>query len=297
MQHLTQGEFTATLNGLKLWYKVSGIGPVCLFPTPGWGPSSDLYFRTLSPLGRIFTVVYLDTRGSGRSEAPSSPTEYRYDQFSADLDALRDHLQVNRIWVMGHSMGGWLAMHFALAYPERCCGLVLLDSIVAHDSAWRSDAKARRERRKNEPWYEEVNLALADPRIRQDDGAFCGALKSSLRFGFHDVANFAKLEVADGLFSMAAFRGMAASNPEGAPLLPLDRIKVPTLIVAGASDDRASPVQAQRIHLGISGSKLIVIENAGHFPWLEQPGSFFSLLLQGLGVFGLAPVEAAPVES
>src|SRR5216683_8286267 len=57
---LAPGEFTAELNGLKLWYKVSGNGPVCLIPTPAWGPSSDLWFRTLKPLENTFTIVYLD---------------------------------------------------------------------------------------------------------------------------------------------------------------------------------------------------------------------------------------------
>ena len=51
---LANGEFTQELNGLKLWYRVSGSGPVCLMPpTPAWGPSSDLYFRTLQSLERI----------------------------------------------------------------------------------------------------------------------------------------------------------------------------------------------------------------------------------------------------
>jgi len=58
----------------------------------------------------------------------------------------------------------------------------------------------------------------------------------------------------------------------------------------GASDDRASPLQAERIHHGISGSKLIMIEKAGHFPWLEQPDRFFAAVESGLAALGLHPV-------
>lgn len=65
---LSQGEFTAELNGLKLWFKVSGTGPVCLMPTAPRSPSSDIYFRTLQPLEKMFTLVYLDCRGTGRSQ-------------------------------------------------------------------------------------------------------------------------------------------------------------------------------------------------------------------------------------
>src|SRR5262245_55475796 len=67
------GEFTAELNGLQLWYKVSGAGPVCLMPTPPWGASSVMCFRTLKPLEENFTVVYLDSRGTGRSQRAGSP--------------------------------------------------------------------------------------------------------------------------------------------------------------------------------------------------------------------------------
>ncbi len=68
MGSIATGEFTVRLNGLNLWHKVCGVGPVCLLPTPGWGPSSDLYYHTLGRLETLFTVVYLDTRGTGRSE-------------------------------------------------------------------------------------------------------------------------------------------------------------------------------------------------------------------------------------
>lgn len=292
MKYPDTGEFTVKINGLELWYKVSGSGPVCILPTPGWGPSSDLYFRTLCRLERFFTIVYIDTRGSGRSERPTNATDYKYDQFSADLDVLRVHLRQERVWIIGHSMGGWLAMHYAIAYPDHCCGLVLLDSVVAQDAEWRKDVAARQMERRNESWYEEATRATSDPRAKEDEKAFCAALHSTLRFAFHDAANFKTLEAMDKSFSLPAFKGMAASNKGGAHLLPLAKIKVPTLIVAGASDDRASPLQAERIHLGISGSKLIMIEKAGHFPWLEQPDRFFAAVESGLAALGLKPVAS-----
>lgn len=70
---LKSGEFVVQLNGLELWYKVSGKGPVCLMPTPAWGPSSDSYFRTLKPLEKHFTIVYLDSRGTTLARASRSP--------------------------------------------------------------------------------------------------------------------------------------------------------------------------------------------------------------------------------
>jgi hypothetical protein len=103
---LAQGDFTAELNGLKLWYKISGNGPVCLMPTPAWGPSSDLWFRTLKPLEKFFTMVYLDSRGTSRSQHAKSTRNYTWDELVADLDALKTHLHQKRVLLMGHSEGG-----------------------------------------------------------------------------------------------------------------------------------------------------------------------------------------------
>jgi pimeloyl-ACP methyl ester carboxylesterase len=145
---LKNGEFTAKLNGLDLWFKVSGAGPVALFPGPAAGPSGDLYASSLKPLEKYFTVVYLHTRGSGNSQRPPTLKEYRYADFVADLDALRRHLQQERVWLIGHSLGGMLVMQYAIAHPNHCQGLVILDSIPAvADKEHQSDMEARLEAR------------------------------------------------------------------------------------------------------------------------------------------------------
>ncbi len=121
---LTPGEFTAQLNGLKLWFKVSGVGPVCLMPNPAWGPSSDPYFRTLQPLEKIFTMVYLDCRGTGRSQKAPSTKEYTWDHLVADLDALRVHFRQEKVYLMGHSEGGTLILHYACRLGQHAMKLV-----------------------------------------------------------------------------------------------------------------------------------------------------------------------------
>ena len=133
--NLENGEFTAELNGLKLWYKVSGRGPVCLMPTPAWGPSSDLYFNTLQPIEKTFTIVYLDTRASGRSQPAKSTKEYSWDHLVADIEALRAHLKQDKVWLMGHSEGGEQVLFYVVKHPERVHGLVLLGSRAAKSPA------------------------------------------------------------------------------------------------------------------------------------------------------------------
>src|SRR4030042_6408372 len=125
------GEFTAEVNGLTLWFKVSGNGLVCLMPTPGWGPGSDIYFESLKEIEEIFTMVYIDTRGSGRSEKPDVE-QYTIENFILDIEAIRSHIGVEQIWLMGHSKAGVIVLDYVLTFPENTKGIVLIKASVGH---------------------------------------------------------------------------------------------------------------------------------------------------------------------
>ncbi len=88
---LAPGEHTFQSDGLKLWYTVSGHGPVLIVPTPGWGPDATYLSQSLQPLGEQFTMVFLETRASGHSQAPKTE-RIDWTDFTADLEALRAHV-------------------------------------------------------------------------------------------------------------------------------------------------------------------------------------------------------------
>ncbi len=285
---LTQGEFTAELNGVRLWFKVSGTGPVCLMPTPAWGPSSDLYFRTLQPLEKTFTVVYLDSRGTGRSQRAATTKEYTWEHLVADLDALRVHLRQEKVWLMGHSEGGMQILHYVCAHPTRVNGLILLDTTAVWDEQADKDIMSRMQRRRDQPWFAEAMKAIQQG-VFSERGFFSGEtvksdedliaiVKASTPLYWSDPANIAP-HVEDfeaGSMSATAFRGSIDSHRLPFDLRdPLKRVRAPALIVVGDDDFICSPFAAKRLHLCLPNSKLLVIEKAGHFPWLEQPEAFF----------------------
>jgi proline iminopeptidase len=281
---MERGDHVATLNGLKAWFTVRGSGPVCIFPTPGWGASSDLYFETLQPLERLFTIVYLDTRGSGRSARSLPEDAYRLEHFMSDLDKLRQLLGERSVWVMGHSLGGLLAQTFAVQYPESCRGLILLNSTAAIDDTWRADHDMRVNRRSGEPWFPAAYAVLqSDPDLTTDE-EFMNHLQAILPFYFHDVSRLEARAFANETYSIEAYTMMIVNEAEFARgvLDRLEEIRVPTVIVAGDDDFICSPTQAARIHLRVKGSKLVLIQEAGHFPWLEQPEAFYAGLESAL---------------
>jgi proline iminopeptidase len=274
---LEPGEFTAELNGLKLWFKVSGRGPVCLMPTPAWGPSSDLYFRTLQRLEETFTVVYLDSRGTGRSARAKSPSEYTWDHLVSDLDALRTYLKLETVWLMGHSEGGSQVLHYAARFPDRVSGLVLLSTTAVADEESRADTEARMVRRKGQAWYADAVTALS--AYAKTDAEMAANVRMFLPLYWSDPSRIDKYRQHFDATSMSveAATGQTASRRYPFDLrAQLQKVTAPALIVVGDDDFICSPAAARRLHLSLPNSKLLLIEGAGHFPWLEQPEAFNS---------------------
>jgi len=269
-----EGEFTAQISGLKLWYKVAGKGPVCILPTPGWGPSSDLYFLKLKPLEAMFTMVYLDTRGSGRSERPD-PHTYTMKNMAADIEGLRKHLGIETMWLMGHSDGGRIILNYAFEYGGHVEGLILVDAPVGNTEN-DSGRVQRMQLRKNEPWFDDAFKTFQKfPSTQQEFDAY---IKSITPFFFSSNANLEKNRdvFEKTTLSFAATQGQSQSDRSSVdPAVFLPVMKVPTLIIVGDDDFVCPPSASEYLHREIPNSKLLVIENAGHFPWLEQPQQFF----------------------
>jgi proline iminopeptidase len=290
---LLQGEHKAKLNGLELWYKVSGKGPVCIFPTPGWGPSSDIYIVSMKPLEEQFTIVYLDTRGTGRSERPKAMEEYKWKYFSDDIDALRRHLGAKKIWLIGHSMGGAVVLNYALAYPERVEGLLVLSSFAAEDEFHNKELEIRWQALKEHPPFRPIVEELSKVDVNKETEAeFIENTRKlmPLFFSTMDASDKAYATFKAGFdsttMSYHANRGQIEARSPFNLIDQLDRIKCPMLIVVGTNDFCCSPKEAQRLHLGLPNSKLVVIENAGHFPWIEQPEEFFFWVREFLPAMG-----------
>lgn len=271
---LSEGEFSAQINGLRLWYKVSGNGPVCIHPTPGWGPSSELYYLRFKPLESVFTMVYLDTRGSGRSERPD-PHTYTFGNMVADLEGLRKHLGIETMWLMGHSEGGRIILNYAAEHGEHVEGLILVDAPVGN-TADDSGRISRMRLRKGEPWFQEAfNAFQKFPTTQQEFDVY---IKSITPFFFSSMANLEKnRDVFEKTsLSFAATQGQGQSDRSSVDLAAfLPVMKIPALVIVGADDFICPPSAAEYLHREIPNSKLLVIENAGHFPWLEEPQQFF----------------------
>lgn len=273
---LSQGEHYAPVNGVKIHYYVGGHGPVCLVTTPGWGPAIELYRKSLKPLEKYFTMVWYDSRFSGKSSAAADTTRYTDKDLREDMDALRVYLKQEKVWIMGHSGGGHQVLDYGIYHNDKLKGIIAIASIAGFDSVRTAQYKILMASRKSKPYYEKVNAVFSGK-----DGVKRGpneTLRLTMPFYFHDgekaerVEALGGLQINDQLDAYSSHAGFMSGY-----LFPdLHKITVPTLVITGDDDficDKIS--QSDRIHANIASSDLIVVKDSGHFPWIEQPDQFF----------------------
>jgi proline iminopeptidase len=258
----------AHLNDTELFYLEVGEGLPCLVMHGGLGGDHSSLHPWLDPLGDVMRLVYYDHRGNGRSGRPRSES-ITFEQLCADADALREHLGFEEIAVLGYSFGGFVALEYALRYPERISHLILLDTAPTFDYEEEIEANARRKGATQE------QLEALDASA-EDEGESWRLWKviEPLYFCTFD-ADLAERVMGKTVISVeAADAGDAII--EGWDLTPrLGEISAPTLILVGRDDFVCPPSQAKIMHEGIPNSELAVFENSGHFTHVEEPEAFF----------------------
>lgn len=227
------------------------------------------------PLGESTRLVYYDHRGNGRSERPASLDAVDHATWIADADALRAYLGHERIVLLGHSYGAFLALEYALRYPERLDGLILCSAaaVVDYAEAIVAGAKARGTPAQFEAYLQALSGPIAD------DAALREAWTAFLPLYFKHLAPHVGAAVLRDLsFSAAASnRSLLGCLPTYNVAGRLGEIAAPTLILAGRHDF-VCPVTpaAELLRDGIKGSSLGVFEHSAHFPFVEEQGRYLS---------------------
>lgn len=239
----------------RIALSVAGAGPLVLF-LHGIGSWRHHWDRQLEALSPHFTAAAWDARGYGDSDDYEGPLQF--DAFTGDVLRVLDHFRAEKAHLVGLSMGGRIARNFALAHPERLKSLVLANTTPGFDALTPDEVREFVEKRKNRTPDSAKNLvgSRADPAaIPALQAAFAAQRKES----------FLKTLEASVAQDRAA---------------PIERIRVPTLVITGDEDKVYAPQIARDMARRIPGAELAVLEGAGHLTNLEQPARFNALVLE-----------------
>lgn len=266
----------ASYDGTKIGYRVLGAGApvVCL---PGGPGRASEYFGDLGGLSTSRQLVMPDTRGTGESEDAADPSSYRCDRLVGDVEALRVHLGLGRIDLLGHSAAGNLAVLYAAAYPERIARLILLTpgltalGIDESDEAWRSAL----ERRSGEPWYPDA-LAAIEKAEAGDQTLENRRAYTPFFYGRWDDVAQAHVEVGISERAravMANFRAEGAFNA-AATCEAIGRLAAPVLLYGGQLDTAPMPETLERAARLFPNASVTLQPGAAHFPWIDDADFF-----------------------
>src|SRR6476646_7133530 len=119
-----------TSDRVAIAYQVSGHGRPLVVCHGGPSTTHSYLVDDLAALGDRATLIFHDYRGSGRSDA-APRAGYTFERLADDVDELRAHLGLERLGVLAHSMGGFVALEYALRHPDRCEHLILISCTPA----------------------------------------------------------------------------------------------------------------------------------------------------------------------
>jgi pimeloyl-ACP methyl ester carboxylesterase len=272
-------EIFTTPDGLTLSYERRGSGPL-LVCHPGGPGGSAAEFLDFAGLDDTFELVLLSPRGSHGSDPAA---DYALQSYVADLEALWEHLGLERFDLLGFSHGGIVAMAYAATHGSHVQRLVLACTLAV----WSDEAEAAMhrgiEKRRDQPWFAEAAKAIDEEQA----GAFSSVeelianAQSQAPLYFHRWEG--NEQVGHVLFAdFAHHEPLHYFNTVEFPSLDLRAglrgVEAPTLVVAGDDDMIAGPVCADAIVRELADVRLVTIRGSGHFVYVEQPDAFRAAL-------------------
>ena len=278
-------------HGVLIYYTTFGSGSPLMIVHGGPGASHDYFLPYLLPLARHNQLIFIDERGSGRSEKLQDARQYTVENMADDVEAVRVALHLGKMSLLGHSYGGVLAQAYALKYQQNLSHLILVGTFASTREI--NEALAR------------MRAAMpAEKRARLDALEKAGLFdKGPLWEHGRYPSEYATLAWGDGYFpylyqgrpdatydpqsgntstAWDLYREMWGSDGEFIVdgnlksveyVDRLSTIHVPTLIMCGDHDE-SDPKMSREMHEKIAGSDLLILQNSGHMSFVDQPNLF-----------------------
>jgi proline iminopeptidase len=278
--------FVQTADGVRLWYAETGKGSPVIVIHGGPGMDHATLAADLSPLEHHHRVIYYDQRGGGLSTLPADPALLTIDHHVADLEALRQHIGLEKVTLLAHSFGPAIAALYAIRYPEHVDRMIFLAPLPPRKGKFfeefgaslrnrLSDAQRKRaeELQKEFETSNDVTAVcheywsiMTPPRLAKSvspavvKSDLCAAPPDALRYGMTktNAATFASLGDWDWIAA-------------------LSRVKARTLIIHGEEDAIPMAMVSEWV-TALPNARILRLPHTAHFPHAEQPKIVFSAI-------------------
>jgi pimeloyl-ACP methyl ester carboxylesterase len=262
------------VRGIEMELADAGESERAFVLVHGFTGSRDDFREHLPALATLGRTLALDQRGHGGTSNTGRAEDYTLDGLVADLAAAFDALHLARADLLGHSLGGMVALRFALAHPERVASLVLMDTsarpmpLPMPEPARAAIAKL----------VHEQGVAALLPAMRQRPvlGQPPSMLRTIERMGAEVFWSRIqrKLEAMDPVAWTELLGVLGRCEPAADRLA---EIRCPTLVLVGAEDEPFL-APADELERGIPGARRVTIEDAAHSPQLENPPAWLAAI-------------------
>jgi pimeloyl-ACP methyl ester carboxylesterase len=249
-------------NAIEIYYEIHGSGtPLVLIS--GLGYSAWEWHKMVPFLAPHFQVITFDNRGAGQSAKPAGA--YTASLLAEDIAGLLDSLGIDSAIVMGHSMGGFIAQAFALAYPQRVRRLILASTNFGGPHHVPITAEAMKV----------ISDVSSDPLTRFKNGLQVSTAPGFVQAHPEVIEEWLQWRLQNPVDPA----GYQSQMMIGLGLLPeaacfehkLAQITAPTLILFGAHDKVVPPANAPLLAAQLPNSQVLILPDAGHFFPLETP--------------------------
>jgi proline iminopeptidase len=298
---LSPGEHNVVLNGVRLWYKVAGTSQPqqapLLYLHGGPGYNSYSFEKTIGARLEARTlVIYLDQRGSGRSERPWG-NDYQMSALVADVEALRVSLGVPQIIPMGHSFGGTIALEYAARYPQHVQKLIILDG-AADMPASLGEWQIQIQQKYPDAWKFALNSTEGNALQEAiSKGEQCAITKAAFavdmlalsridRAQFHHEQQFHERRFQTEQDALDAKSGLTNTGEMGSAYFAptsdfpcyrfsaYEKLTMPVLVIVGRYDGAVGVKSMRSLANQLAHARFDEFDGSAHFPYAEEPDKF-----------------------
>lgn len=273
--------FILTENA-KIFYRAFGQGKPLIVLHGGPGLTQDYLLPQLYKLAENNFIIFYDQRGCGQSTGEINSSTINIETFVSDLDVIRRAFNFNKISILGHSWGGFLAMEYAIAHPEHIEKLILSNPMPASSEEYAlfgqewtrrmSPYQKELEAIHQTPEFAEGNPAIMEKMYRIIFKTYCYNPNSAdlLSLYMSPAASINGAKVYEN-FRLNIFEKSFNLHES------LKSLQIPTLILHGDAVP-IPPITVQKIHESIQNSEYVLMKDCGHFPYVEDQDMYFKEL-------------------